>query len=278
MNIVLQGEKQSFSHKAASLLYGSEDISYLYKKHFKEAFESVKHDYADIAIIPIENSTHGSIYENYDHITQYKFHIVAEIYIKISLAIFCKPEASEETLKTIYSHPVAFNQIKTYVQNHNHITFLTHTDTAGSLGLITDPSIGACAGSHVQKKGIKKLRENIEDNVHNFTRFFALSKDQAPLDFGVKKFKTTLGFRLGEESGSLAHILSAFARRNIALSHIQSRPILHTDWEYMFYLDALINTDTDVFKKISQEISLYTKDGTFTILGSYQVGQNKTLN
>ena len=278
MKIGIQGEIDSFSHKAAQTVFG-EGVSVSCNKDFNDCFKGLDKRETKYIVVPIENSTFGSIYENYDNITRYGVSIVGEVYIKVSLGILCCGGSDISSIKKVYSHPIALMQINNFKERHPNIEFVPYTDTAKAVDHILDKkdkTLAACAGVYIQREGLERVENHIEDNKKNYTRFLVLSKDKEEIKHKNSKdiHKTSVVFCLGEEAGSLAKVLTAFAENDIALSHIQSRPILDSHWEYRFYVDAIVKSDEDRFKKAVEQAKPFLHNKTISILGSYDCGES----
>ena len=228
---------------------------------------------ANVIVVPIENSTYGSVYENYDKLTAYHCQIVAETYVRVSLHLIGLQSADMSKVKHVYSHQVALNQIQKFRDNNRWLKFVPQPDTAGAAEIVknlNDPTIVACASSSaVQLHNLKILAEEIEDNQKNFTRFFAISRGSGK-SFVDGANKTTVQFELGSEAGSLYKTLRSFADRDLSLSRIESRPIVNTDWNYRFYLDILASHQQPKLRHALTEIKDYVKGGQVEVLGSYK--------
>ena len=268
--IAIQGKRASFSYLAAMQVCQSGQ--FLYRDTFDEVFEDLRLGRADLVIVPIENSTYGSVYENYDKLTGYDCQILAEIYIHVSLCLIGLPGSSLKDIKQVYSHQVALDQIRQFRKRHPNLEFLPHRDTAGAAEMIkrrNRPELAACASRlAAEANNLEILDESIEDNHHNFTRFFAIARDRFEMP-ATELNKTTVQFELGQESGSLYKSLRSFADRDLTLSRIESRPIIHTAWTYRFYLDIVADGEDPKLQHALAEMRSYVKDNRVDILGSY---------
>ena len=268
--IAIQGRKASFSHLAACNLY--EVDRFLYHDSFEQVFDDLRTAKADLIVVPIENSTYGSVYENYDQLTEHTCQIVAETYIEVSLYLIGLPESHLAEIKKVYSHQVALDQIRRFRTQNNHLEFIPCPDTAGAAEMvrrINDPSLAACASkSAAESNNLLILTPSIEDNHHNFTRFFAISRNNLQMP-NAEVNKTTVQFELGSEAGSLYKTLRSFADRDLALSRIESRPIINTDWNYRFYVDIVASTKEAALQHALSEMKDYVKNNQIQILGSY---------
>ncbi len=272
--ISIQGNIGSYSHIAASHLYGK-DIDIIEHDNFTDVFDDLKNKKADIIVVPIENSTHGSVYQNYDNLTKYDFPVIGEIYLKIKFHLIVNPGNKFEDIDTIYTHPVGMNQIKSFLMDHPNIKPIEYHDTAGAVKMIKEKegkNLAAAASKFsAEIYNMNILEEDIHENSKNYTRFFVLSNKDFDFNSNEDRSKTTIQFELGEEAGSLYKSLRCFADRDIALSKIESRPILNTDWDYRFYIDAETGLENDRLQNAFHELSDYVKD--MKVLGTYLKGE-----
>ncbi len=271
MIISIQGKLGSYSHIAANSYFGNK-IELLQRDTFTEVFDDLKNDNAKYIVVPIENSTHGSVYQNYDNLSNYGFHVIGEVYLKIAFHLISFKDTKFEDITTIYSHPVGLNQIKKFLKEHPQIKAIEYPDTAGSVEFIknsNDQTAGAAASRFAAEiYDMNIISENIHENSKNYTRFFVLSKNNHT---SKDADKTTIQFELGEEAGSLYKSLRCFADRNIALTKIESRPILDTDWEYRFYVDVLAGEQEEKLQNALKELTSYVRH--LKILGTYKKGE-----
>lgn len=273
-SVSIQGNLGSYSHIAASHIFGRE-VKVIERDNFTDVFEDLREDRVKYIVVPIENSTHGSVYQNYDNLSKYEFNIVGELYLKINFHLIAHPNVDIKEIGTIYTHPVGMNQIKGFLREYPNIKPVEFSDTAGSVKMIQEENLthSAAAASKFAAEvyGMQVLKENIQENSKNYTRFFVLSKSEVDIKTNGDERKTTIQFQLGEEAGSLYKSLRCFADRDIALSKIESRPIIDTDWEYRFYVDVEASVDEEKLQNAFNELTNYVKD--MKILGSYFKGE-----
>src|SRR3982751_2061231 len=272
-SVAFQGAAGAFSHKAAQQLF-SEDVEVKPCQTFGEIFEAISSNSVTHGVVPIENTLHGSIHENYDNLLRYDVKIFGETTVRISHHLITAPGATFKSLKRVYSHPVALNQCRVFLQKHVHLEALSYYDTAGSVQMIMSerPAHDAAIASETAAKiyGGMILKRNVEDNPRNFTRFFLLAKhDRVRGDQRSESgtWKTSLVFAVKNSPGMLFRAMACFALRDITLSKIESRPNREKPWEYMFYVDIAGRSDEpSVQRALSQleEISSFSR-----ILGSY---------
>ena len=230
----------------------------------------------DAAVLPIENTLHGSVHENYDLLLRYDFEITAETSVRIVHNLIAPPGVSFERVRKVYSHPVALNQCLDFFRTHKRMERVTYYDTAGSVKMIMKerPSDAAAIASELAAKiyGGKILRREIEDDRQNFTRFFLLeppgSKPRTIRGGAKNPWKTSLVFSTKNIPGALFRALSALALRDLNLVKIESRPLRGKPWEYLFYLDLLgRSTDPAVQKALGhlEELADFLR-----VLGTYR--------
>jgi prephenate dehydratase len=256
MKIAFQGELGAFSQQAIRQLLGPRAEPAPYQR-FDEVFAALRGKKVDAAVLPIENTLHGSVHENYDLLLRYDFEITAETSVRIVHNLIAPPGVTFERVRKVYSHPVALNQCLDFFRNHKRIDRVTFYDTAGSVKMIMKerPNDAAAIASELAARiyGAKILRREIEDDRQNFTRFFLLEPAGAKprtIRGGAKNpWKTSLVFSTKNIPGALFRALSALALRDLNLVKIESRPLRGKPWEYLFYLDLLGRSSDPVVQK-----------------------------
>ena len=203
--------------------------------------------------MPIENTLAGSVHENYDHLLNFDFPIVAETNVRIVHNLIALKGVPFSKVKRVFSHPVALNQCLNFFTRNPGIERIPFYDTAGSVKMLVEEHLTDAAGiaSSVAAEiyGARILRKSIEDDRQNFTRFFLLRTPEFARRHPVPPaahahWKTSLVFSTRNTPGSLFRALSAFALRDLNLAKIESRPLRGKPWEYLFYVDFLGRVDT----------------------------------
>jgi len=251
--ISFQGEAGAFSQVAAGQLAGGEFVP-VPLPAFRDVFESVANGKCDAAVIPIENTLHGSIHDNYDHLLKYDLIISGETFVRIVHNLIVFPGVRMSDVRKIYSHPVALNQCLSFLEANSAMERVPFYDTAGSVKMVMENSLrdAAAIASETAAKiyGAKILRRSIEDDRQNYTRFFLLERpkrSRTPLHAeGNIKFKTSVVFTVRNVPGALFKCLSAFALRDLNMTKIESRPLRGKPWEYLFYLDFIGHSEEKV--------------------------------
>jgi len=235
--VAFQGERGAFSEEAAVKLLG-EEISLVPRPTFEAAFSAIRDGVADYILAPIENSLAGSVHRSFDLLVDSRLNILAEVIIPVAHNLIAAPGTRFEEIAVVESHPVALAQCEQFFAAHPRLKRIATEDTAGSVRDVVrsgDHSRAAIAGRRAAELyGGLILREHLEDNRENYTRFLLLSDSAAvPEDAD----KLSLVFQLDHRPGALYHALEPFARRNINLMKIESRPVHGSPWQYRFYLD-----------------------------------------
>jgi prephenate dehydratase len=251
--IAFQGESGAFSEVAARQLAGA-DSTPVPLQNFEDVFLSVKNGKCHSAAIPIENTLHGSVHENYDLLLKYDLFIYGETFVRIVHNLIARPGVRRAKIRRVFSHPVALNQCRRFFEENPQIEKTPFYDTAGSVRMVMEEGLGDAAAiasaAAAEIYGGKILQRSIEDDRENYTRFFLLEKRRRILKSTDKnshgRFKTTLVFTTKNSPGALFRSLSAFALRDLSLTKIESRPLRGKPWEYLFYLDFIGHVDEPV--------------------------------
>ncbi len=268
IRVAIQGEPGSFSEEAAVRLLGG-DLEVLSFRHFDEVFRTTAAGEADVCMVPLENSLTGSIHRNYDLLRRHQLKINRELYLEIQHNLIVLAGVQFDELSSVFSHPVALGQCERFFEDNPHLEMRTSHDTSGSVRELVEQQqrdCGAIAGSRAAELfGGEIIREAIQDNKANFTRFVLLStKMKVPEDAD----KTSIVFSFRNVPGALFKSLSVFALRDIDLGKIESRPIHGRPWEYLFYLDFLACIKEERVSNALNHLREITED--LEVLGSYK--------
>jgi len=273
LRVAIQGERGAFSHQAALGVLGV-GIEVVPEASFEELFASVGEGRADRAFVPIENSLHGSIHENYDRLLHSPLHIVGETQLRIRQCLIARPGGTVDALRKVASHPVALTQCRRFFVDHPWTEAVTAYDTAGAVrdlmsgGQDTDAAIASTLAAELY--GGEVLLEGIEDDPQNYTRFLVLAQEPGPIDTANK---TSVVFVLDNKPGALHSAMGFFATRGVDLCKLESRPLRGHAWEYSFYLDALGDPRGGMGEAV-EELRGISRE--FRILGYYPEGLSRT--
>jgi prephenate dehydratase len=273
IGVAIQGEHGSFSHQAAIELLG-DSVRLLPRVSFEALFEAAVSGAAERAVVPIENSLHGSIHENYDRLKASPLHIVGETQLRISHCLIGRPGASLASIRRVASHAVALSQCRRFFAERPNLEAVAAYDTAGSVkDLLRDgPATQGALASRLAAElyGGQVLLEAIEDDPQNYTRFLLLAREPGAAESANK---TSIVFSLKNTPGVLHRALTAFASRGVDLAKIESRPLRGRPWEYAFYLDYLGDPRGEAGAALAE---LQAMAEELRVLGSYPEGLKRT--
>jgi prephenate dehydratase len=265
--VAFQGERGAFSEEAALMLLG-EEIRLVPCGTFAAAFRAVPMGDADYVLAPVENSLAGAVQWSLDLLAESDLLISAEVILPIAHNLIGVPGARIEQIRSVQSHPVALAQCERFFQANPGIKKIAAEDTAGSVREIVsagDPARAAIAGRRAAEiYGGEILLEHLEDNSANFTRFFLLAAAAQGERSGEK---LSLVFQLPHLPGALHTALEPFARREINLLRIESRPMHGRPWEYRFYVDLQASLGDEAANEAIEELSQHAVQ--LRILGCY---------
>jgi prephenate dehydratase len=275
--IAFQGERGAFSEEAALKLLGA-DVTLVPCATFDATFFAIKNQAADYVLAPMENSLAGSVHRSFDLLVESGLHIVGEVIIPIVHNLIGLPGSSLERIASVESHPVALAQCEQFFIARPRLKRIPAEDTAGSVREVmraADPARAAIASRRAAELyGAVILHEHLEDDRENYTRFFLLApsavqpQDLAAAAAASAPDKISLVFQLAHKPGALHHALEPFARRNINMMKIESRPVHGRPWQYRFYLDLQAGASDPEFIGALAELAQQAVE--LKVLGSYK--------
>lgn len=271
--IAIQGTSGSYHDIAAHKYFPNENIELLCCSKFEEIFSHMHEESNLIGMLAIENTIAGSLLQNYELVRKSNAQIVGEYKLRISHCLACLPTEEWDDIVEINSHPIALMQCREFLDQHPHIKVVEGEDTARSAELIKEKNLkghaAICSKAAAQQYGMKILREGIETNKHNFTRFLVIADPWHADGHRQNKEinKASIVFSLPHTEGSLSQVLSILSFYNINLTKIQSVPIIGREWEYLFYIDVAFENHLR-YKQAVNAISPLTKE--LKILGEYE--------
>lgn len=259
------GPEATFSHQAALQQFGRSP-RFIPLPTIEGIFREVEKKQCDYGVVPVENSTEGSIYRTLDMLIETPLKICAEISLDISLHLLSSHNRIEN-IKTIYSHPQPLAQCRRWLAgNLPNIPVKETASTAqAARKAMGNPAVGAVASKLAAKiYDLKIIKANIEDYHQNITRFWVISH-QSPEKSGQDK--TTIMFSINDKAGSLHKIIYPFAHYGINMKRIESRPLKDRPWEYFFFVDVEGHISDPKLKKALSEIEKMVQ--FIKVLGSY---------
>ena len=272
LRVSYQGVEGSYSHLTAQRRYGGRPGGALLGgfDSFRGAADAVIHGTADLALLPIENTTAGSINETYDLLADGKLHITGEIVSAIEHCLLALPGVTLEELRVVISHPVALAQCPSFFAQHPHLTARAELDTAGAARRVAqagDRTLAAIASAAAAKTyGLAILAQGVQSAAGNATRFVEVALRPTPVPEDAIA-KTSLLIALADRPGVLGEILTRIANRGLSLTKLESRPIPSAPFTYRFYVDVLGHAASASVQAALDEIrELTTK---LVVLGTY---------
>ncbi|ENP8456418.1 TPA: prephenate dehydratase [Photobacterium damselae] len=270
--IAFLGSKGSYSH-LASLNYFSRKQTQLLEmscSSFRDVINEVELGHADYGVLPIENTSSGSINEVYDLLQHTSLSIVGEITQPIEHCLLTAVETQLEAIDTLYSHPQPHQQCSEFVHQLGEIKQEYCSSTADAMKIVAElsqPNIAAIGNATSgEMYGLYSLTEHIANQEQNFTRFIVVARkaiDVTPLI----PAKTTFIMSTGQSAGSLVECLLILKNHNINMAKLESRPVMGNPWEEMFYVDVEENIKSEVMQQAMEELSQVTR--FIKVLGCY---------
>jgi len=234
--VAFQGEPGAYSEEAIRQFFG-DGVETNPCESFVGIFDAVESGTAEYGMLPVENSTAGSINRAYDLLLDHDLRVWGEMFLRVRHALLVPAGTTLDDVRKVRSHPHALAQCDRYLRNRGWESEPAH-DTAGSARKLAEhpaPGVAAIASRLAgQLYKLEELAYGIEDSQHNYTRFFILSHD-APAR--AQRNKTSIVLCARHEPGALYECMGEFARRHINLTKLESRPRLDHPWQYIFYLD-----------------------------------------
>ena len=266
-SVAVQGVEGAYSNIACEKLFSMPNIQYF--NSFDGVFNAVDKGFCKYGILPIENSTAGSVKQVYDLMLKYHFYIVRSTRIKINHCLVAKPGAEIKDIKEIVSHEQALNQCADFIQTLGkdiRITPVENTAIAAQMVANSDRNDIAAISSYrcAELYGLKSLETNIADCGNNHTRFICISKKP---EIYPGADKTSLMVVLSHRPGALYKMLARFYALGINLQKLESRPIPERDFEFMFYFDLDTSIYSEEFVQIICDVNDCCEE--FQYLGSY---------
>lgn len=260
------GPEGTYTQQAAMKNFGS-SIEYLPLNSVPDVFTAVKRGDADYGVVPIENSTQGTVLSALDMLMETDLTIVTQIYLEISHCLISFAPLKEIT--SVHSKDNALGQCRQWLSRMlPGVDLVESASTAAAVRYASENHQSAAIASRVaaQLYGVPIVKENIMDKTDNVTRFLVIGKDPTPR-LGDKRDKTSMVFSLHDEPGALLKALLSFSSRGINLCKIESRPSRRKVWDYLFYVDVIGHQDDpDVNDALGE---LQRMCPVFRLLGSY---------
>ena len=276
--VAFQGEKGAYSHLACLEIFPNAEVKAC--KTFDEAFMMAKKSSEYKIVIPITNSSTGSIADMHYLLPKYKLQIHAEHFQKVSHNLLGIKNSKIQDIKAVRSHAQALSQCSKIILENN-FKALVSADTAGSAKLISEKKDKreAAIASELAAKiyGLEILKRNVEDETGNVTRFFVMGKDsEHPEYLKNKKYITSCIFKLKSIPAALYKALGGFATNNVNLCKLESFAVKNTFDQVQFYIEIESHIENPSLKKALEELGFHTQQ--LDILGVYEAAQFRFKN
>lgn len=261
------GVSGTYAHKAAKKVFPNCEPKFY--SPFKEVFEAIRNGEADFGVVPIENSSAGSVTAVYDLMLQHRFYIAAAADVKVDHCLAVKKDAEFSDIKTVYSHEQALSQCSDFLNGNKQIAVREYVSTAAAAKMIGEKdditAAAICSEDAAEKYGLKIIKRGFQNNPNNTTRFIVISRK---MYIESDADKISLSFALPHVTGSLYSTLCRFAAHGLNLTKIESRPRYGRSFEYMFYLDFSGTTaNRDILNMLC---ALSDELAEFSFLGNYK--------
>ena len=264
--VACQGVEGSYQQLACERLFKLPNIFYF--ASFGAVFSAIEKGLCQYGVIPVENSTAGSVNAVYDLMMKHNFRIVRSVRLKIDHNLLVKPGTKWEDVKEIYSHEQAISQCAAFLQQHPGIRVVPCENTAVAAKMVADSSrrdIAALSSRECMRLyHLEALAESVQDQGNNHTRFICISKD---LEIYPGADRSSLMLTLPHQPGSLYKLLSRFYALGINMNKLESRPMPERNFEFMFYFDLETSVYSPEFMQLMAELPSLCD--SFSYLGSY---------
>jgi chorismate mutase/prephenate dehydratase len=276
--VVYLGAEGSYSHQAAGRHFEARGgpVAFRGGSSFEELLQAVRDGAADFAMLPIENTTAGSINEAYDLLARMNLALVGEEVQKVEHCLLALEDVPLSCIKRIYSNSKAIDQCTEVLRALKHCHVESVVDTASAARKVRDDqdlSQAAIAGEEAARiYGLKVLKRDIANQKENFTRFVVVARAPLQIDPRIPS-KTSILFATRHEEGALMRCLNVLAQHHINLTKLESRPRPHTPWEYQFYVDFEGNVTEP---RVQQALQALAGDTSYLkVFGSYPARTTK---
>ena len=267
--VAFQGVLGAYSHQACQEAFP--DAKAIPCNTFEGVIAAVNNGKADIAMLPVENSTYGRVADIHSLLPDSGLHIVGEHFVRVHINLMAKKGVKLEDVKSAMSHMVLLGQVRRFLKNHD-IAPVAGPDTAGSAQSVAasnNMEMGALASEMAAKiYGLEILAHHIEDNHHNTTRFLVMSPEQNFPQSGSDEFITTFVFRVRNIPAALYKGMGGFATNGVNMVKLESYMIEGSFTATQFYADVIGHPDDPALKRALEELEYFTTH--LDILGVYK--------
>jgi chorismate mutase/prephenate dehydratase len=267
--VATQGLAGANNHDATMKIFP--DCSPMFHKSFKGVFMALENGEADYGVLPVENSSAGSVSDVYDLILEHRFYIIKSIDMPINYNLCCIQQSELKYIEEVWSHPQALAQCSDKISDRNYRAVQSANTAIAARDVAISKRIdiaAICNESATKEYGLKVLEENFANRTDNTTRFIVISKR---LFIPEDADKISLCFALPHVTGSLYSVLCRFNSLGLNLTKIESRPMKNAPFQYLFYLDFTGNIRNENVMNLMCALS--TELPEFSFLGNYNENQ-----
>jgi chorismate mutase/prephenate dehydratase len=270
--IAFLGPKGSYSHLAARR-YAARHFDEFIESgcpKFQDIFQQVETGQADYAVVPVENTSSGSINDVYDLLQHTSLSIVGELTLPIDHCVLVATTTDLDQIETVYSHPQPFQQCSQFINHHPNWKIEYCESTAAAMEKVAQsgsPKVAALGSEDGGALyGLQVLDRHLANQTQNITRFLVLARKAIGVSDQVPA-KTTLLMATGQQAGALVEALLVLRKHNLIMVKLESRPIHGNPWEEMFYLDIQANLESADMRQALRELGEITR--SMKVLGCY---------
>lgn len=264
--IACQGVEGAYSQIATEKLFHHPEIMYFH--NFEGVFSAIEAGLCRYGVLPIENSTAGSVLKVYDLMSRHRFHIVRSVRVKVDHCLLMKNGVKLSEVKEIFSHEQAIRQCAGFLETMKGVKVTPCENTAVAARMVAESERSDVAA--LSSRDCAELyrlhieRESVQDQDNNYTRFICISKE---LEIYPGADRTSIMMTVPHKPGSLYHLLSRFYALQVNLTKLESRPIPDRDFEFRFYFDLETSVYSPRLSRLITELESESSD--FRYLGTY---------
>ena len=264
--VACQGVEGAYSQLACEKIFANPMIMYF--KTFDGVFQAIDQGLCKYGILPIENSTAGSVTKVYDLMIQHNFYIARTFRLKVDHNLLANPGAKLEDIQEVYSHEQAINQCSAFLHSLKGVNVVPVANTAVAAEMVAASGrkdVAALSSrSCMELYNLKNLAASVQDKGNNRTRFICISKN---MEIYPGSDKTSIMMVLSHKPGALYKVLARIYSLGINVTKLESRPIPDREFEFMFYFDLETSIYSDQFAELMCELESLCEE--FKYLGSY---------
>ncbi len=265
-HVACQGIEGAYSQKACDKMFALADIMYV--NTFENVFQAVENGLCEYGIVPLENSTAGSVNQIYDLLARHDFYIVRSLKMQINHVLLAKNGVKMNQIKEIFSHEQAINQCSNFLRSLKGVKITVCANTAVAARMVaTSERNDVAAISSVEcaeQYGLCNLEQKVQNTDSNFTKFICICKK---LEIYPGANKTSIVFSTANKPGALYNVMARLSSLGVNIIKLESRPIVGRDFEFLFYFDLDVSAYSPVFKQLIFELE--TQVEGFRYFGSY---------